>query len=186
MSQVIKVFKTHEISDEHWHEVTTGFNKAFNLSRNSEYFREYYLRTLFGYSYHALVFEDDNKVIASNSLIPFRYQDTHNDKEVLIGQSGGTYVLEGYRNDIFIFQDMLSALWEYSEKEGVVASLGVPNENSFQYSIKFLESTLIGYLPYYVLPVRIFNIRSKQFAGCLLYTSPSPRDRTRSRMPSSA
>ena len=27
---------------------------------------------------------------------------------------------------------------------------------------------------------------SNQFLGCLLYTSPSPRDRTRSRMPSSA
>ena len=27
---------------------------------------------------------------------------------------------------------------------------------------------------------------STQFKGCLLYTSPSPRDRTRSRMPSSA
>ena len=27
---------------------------------------------------------------------------------------------------------------------------------------------------------------SKQIDGCLLYTSPSPRDRTRSRMPSSA
>ena len=26
----------------------------------------------------------------------------------------------------------------------------------------------------------------KVYAGCLLYTSPSPRDRTRSRMPSSA
>ena len=26
----------------------------------------------------------------------------------------------------------------------------------------------------------------KMFVGCLLYTSPSPRDRTRSRMPSSA
>ena len=27
---------------------------------------------------------------------------------------------------------------------------------------------------------------SQQASGCLLYTSPSPRDRTRSRMPSSA
>ena len=32
-------------------------------------------------------------------------------------------------------------------------------------------------------PVKIFGIKNK---GCLLYTSPSPRDRTRSRMPSSA
>ena len=28
--------------------------------------------------------------------------------------------------------------------------------------------------------------RRAQYVGCLLYTSPSPRDRTRSRMPSSA
>ena len=28
--------------------------------------------------------------------------------------------------------------------------------------------------------------RGKYFCSCLLYTSPSPRDRTRSRMPSSA
>ena len=30
------------------------------------------------------------------------------------------------------------------------------------------------------------DIRLEQAYGCLLYTSPSPRDRTRSRMPSSA
>ena len=31
-----------------------------------------------------------------------------------------------------------------------------------------------------------FNKLKKELKGCLLYTSPSPRDRTRSRMPSSA
>ena len=30
------------------------------------------------------------------------------------------------------------------------------------------------------------HIEDKVLYGCLLYTSPSPRDRTRSRMPSSA
>ena len=33
---------------------------------------------------------------------------------------------------------------------------------------------------------RIDIIKGDQFTDCLLYTSPSPRDRTRSRMPSSA
>ena len=32
----------------------------------------------------------------------------------------------------------------------------------------------------------ISNVLGSFIAGCLLYTSPSPRDRTRSRMPSSA
>ena len=32
----------------------------------------------------------------------------------------------------------------------------------------------------------VFTLRRAYFQGCLLYTSPSPRDRTRSRMPSSA
>ena len=44
---------------------------------------------------------------------------------------------------------------------------------------------------FYFTRLRYFNniiIRSsrKKFSSCLLYTSPSPRDRTRSRMPSSA
>ena len=31
-----------------------------------------------------------------------------------------------------------------------------------------------------------FTYNIVQYLGCLLYTSPSPRDRTRARMPSSA
>ena len=32
----------------------------------------------------------------------------------------------------------------------------------------------------------VFEINERQYCTCLLYTSPSPRDRTRYRMPSSA
>ena len=35
-------------------------------------------------------------------------------------------------------------------------------------------------------PPDFFKITAAAFGACLLYTSPSPRDRTRSRMPSSA
>ena len=37
-----------------------------------------------------------------------------------------------------------------------------------------------------LLPRRGAEGNTSQYKGCLLYTSPSPRDRTRSRMPSSA
>ena len=38
----------------------------------------------------------------------------------------------------------------------------------------------------YVLLPELFSILPSRIAGCLLYTSPSPRDATLSRMPSSA
>ena len=34
--------------------------------------------------------------------------------------------------------------------------------------------------------IALYHDRADPCQGCLLYTSPSPRDRTRSRMPSSA
>ena len=39
--------------------------------------------------------------------------------------------------------------------------------------------------PYYISKKKAFEAFDK-WKDCLLYTSPSPRDRTRSRMPSSA
>ena len=39
-----------------------------------------------------------------------------------------------------------------------------------------------GNQPYLAYP----RVMGHELSGCLLYTSPSPRDRTRSRMPSSA
>ena len=53
---------------------------------------------------------------------------------------------------------------------GLVILLGVHRDDKDE-DINFLVDKILG--------LRIFN-------DCLLYTSPSPRDRTRSRMPSSA
>ena len=55
-----------------------------------------------------------------------------------------------------------------------------PTPNGWKVSI-LLEELQI---PYKTSPINIGQ--GDQFTPCLLYTSPSPRDRTRSRMPSSA
>ena len=47
-----------------------------------------------------------------------------------------------------------------------------------------LEQRLVGHPIAHLTGIREFW--SREFIVCLLYTSPSPRDRTRSRMPSSA
>ena len=45
------------------------------------------------------------------------------------------------------------------------------------------EGAILNILPYLEMGWAVVNV---QYRLCLLYTSPSPRDRTRSRMPSSA
>ena len=51
--------------------------------------------------------------------------------------------------------------------------------------VKWMDGTLWDY-ECDVLGVQKHKFKPQGFTACLLYTSPSPRDRTRSRMPSSA
>ena len=57
-------------------------------------------------------------------------------------------------------------------------------------ALKTLSVTYPGLLPlyerYHPLHLTLIDEYSNLDSTCLLYTSPSPRDRTRSRMPSSA
>ena len=50
----------------------------------------------------------------------------------------------------------------------------------------FPISILLLFICWQYLTRFAFQFKQTGFPGCLLYTSPSPRDRTRSRMPSSA
>ena len=51
--------------------------------------------------------------------------------------------------------------------------------------IRYIGDDHSGAAPSYATVIE-FQRALQDFADCLLYTSPSPRDRTRSRMPSSA
>ena len=50
----------------------------------------------------------------------------------------------------------------------------------------FLGNDLAQYLISTIIVSAYAEVMARVFKACLLYTSPSPRDRTRSRMPSSA
>ena len=57
----------------------------------------------------------------------------------------------------------------------------ITNTNNYQILINYADTG--GYT---LDDDRVSALRAGNFLSCLLYTSPSPRDRTRSRMPSSA
>ena len=62
------------------------------------------------------------------------------------------------------------------------------NENDFIYSLSNIiqENLSIISKVSVAMPGYVNSANNKYLYGCLLYTSPSPRDRVRSRMPSSA
>ena len=53
-------------------------------------------------------------------------------------------------------------------------------------SLQFLIEPINNFLSNINVPIDSLDSAQSLFSNCLLYTSPSPRDRTRSRMPSSA
>ncbi|MDL2224157.1 GNAT family N-acetyltransferase [Bacteroidales bacterium OttesenSCG-928-M06] len=156
----IRIYKTNEITDKLWIEVVTGFNLSFaSNGTNKENLIRNYCSNHFEFSYHAVCFDND-KVIGFNSILPSYY--THGDKKIKVGLSGSTFVLKEYRKDIFILERMFKALEEYCKKEGIVFFIGVPNANSYAYTVKLMKWKNILDLSYYVLPIKISNILNKQ------------------------
>ena len=93
-------------------------------------------------------------------------------------------------SNIFNYEDMRGAADSFALKkkyhdEKLLNQITSKNID-IREEIIFLER--LRYETYGSKPFKgiIKNIENKWFKSCLLYTSPSPRDRTRSRMPSSA
>ena len=76
-------------------------------------------------------------------------------------------------------------------KEGhrmhVLSDLGIPRSTYYKWRRTYDDDGIIGLARTKPKAKHIWNRLSiDERNSCLLYTSPSPRDRTRSRMPSSA
>ncbi len=147
----IETFKTPGLSDSDWQQIVEGFSRSFDRKKDKQDFLSYYKRNEFGYSYHAVARNSDNIIYGYTSVVPFFY--TIVGETVKIGLSGGSFVLEEYRSDIFLFKKMYEALKQRCSSDNLVGIVGVPNSNSFQYTIKILKKTHLRDLNYYVLPV---------------------------------
>ena len=94
---------------------------------------------------------------------------------LLIGVLFGGILVKSEALSWFRIQEMF---WFQSfHMYGIIGSAIVVGAISLQIFKKIEAKSISG---------EIINPANKKFNNCLLYTSPSPRDRTRSRMPSSA
>ena len=80
--------------------------------------------------------------------------------------------------------DMQVVSIELDPNETVIAEAG--SMNWMDRGISFEAKMGDGTEPDSGIMGKLFSVGKRVLTGCLLYTSPSPRDRTRSRMPSSA
>lgn len=147
----IETYKTPGLSDIDWQQIVAGFSQSFDREKDKQEFLKYYQRNEFGYSYHAVARDSNNKIYGYTSVVPHYY--TIDGETVKMGLSGGSFVLEEYRSDIFIFKKMYGKLKESCSSDNLIGIVGVPNSNSFQYTVKILKKTHLRDLNYYVLPV---------------------------------
>lgn len=163
----IKVYKTFEIKEEWWSQIADGFNACFEGHHaTKEHMKETYKSNVFGFCYHTLAF-DGEKIGGFNTWTPCRY--CYGNEEIIIGLSGSSYVLREYRKDIMVFADMVSVFKEYAHREGIVASIGVSNKNSYKYAKIFCGAKDIMPLSYWVLPIKVGNVVHKSFLNPLSY-----------------
>ena len=80
---------------------------------------------------------------------------------------------------------LLSCITAFSFAQSIVMTSGtidfIKDQQVIQFTFSY-DEMLVGKLT----ENEYVDKKSSEYNACLLYTSPSPRDRTRSRMPSSA
>ena len=90
------------------------------------------------------------------------------------------HISSAFDQDLTILNDSLQQLGDLAcqQLEGAIEGLAMQNQAN-------LDTVIKGDAALDALEAEI-NEKAIEVIACLLYTSPSPRDRTRSRMPSSA
>ena len=131
--------------------LTFDTNDSFSECQTVERMKVNYSCSVLGYSYHALDLTEDGAIRGYNSIVPTQY--LYQGKKIIVGISGGTYVNKEFRKDVFIFKHLMDALFIYCRNEGMVMKVGVPNKNSFKYTLILNKAKMVGYLNYYILPV---------------------------------
>lgn len=172
MMEEIRVLRSYEINDALWEQIAFGYQVCFNLKKTIEEFKHFFSSTVTGYTLHSLKFSEKGELIGHNYFQPFPYN--FKGKKIILGLSGGTYVLPEFRKDIFIFHDLTQALFKEAKNLGWDAILGVPNENSFEYLKKIIKYKYLGDLDYYILPVNLSKIlHSPKFSFLNYFSRPA-------------
>jgi hypothetical protein len=151
----IYVVSSSELEQGDWISYTISFNKAFNKSLSTDYFKQKYLKTIDQGAYHSII-KDNNDIVGSCTVIPVNY--LFQSLKVKFGLLVDVFILPFYRNDPFLLYDMYSFMKPKLIEEQIELVIAVPNESVYTYWINVVKWKDIGTIKYYFFPVQLANV----------------------------
>lgn len=164
MEYSIIILKTAEISEDQWQQLTDGYNSCFDTSRTVDEMKSVDNWSPCGFAYHSIAVTDDGKIMGHQAEIPFVYEG---GLKFVLGVD--TYVRKEYRKNELLYYEICMPLKKYLQKENVVGTIGVPNDNSRPFAIRVFKDTYVDDLNYYLLPVRVSKLLKKKWLFVLDY-----------------
>jgi hypothetical protein len=152
---------TTELSEKDFSELSILFNHVFHKNVDVSFFKHKYHSPLLGFSFHGLMYNDEDNIVGALTFIPFNYQFFN--AQVVAGIAADLMIHEHYRKDLLSFKCMYELA---IEKAGNIFDFlyAVPNSNAYLYWTKFLKWRDIGQINYYIQVLNISKINSK-FSG---------------------
>lgn len=167
----IQILNTIELDQKQINGILNGLRLSLNINSTGQKLLDYFKKSSLGYCFHALALTND-EVVGHTLIYPVSY--IKGDDEYILGQSGSTFILEGFRTDVFLYKRMFENLTDYVKKFGVRAILAVSNKNSYLYTIKFLKFKHLGNLKYYGVFTPYFVMDEIKIYSNLMRLLPIP------------
>jgi hypothetical protein len=155
----IKITTTDKFSSKEWISYQDSFNQVFETNRDLNYFKHKYNDAVDGFSYHALLLNDNCDVVGGCSVLPMMYNKS--EDIVKIGQAVDVFIREDFRTDPLMLKRMYSKLKEILIINNIVAVMAVPNSIAFPYWINIVKWNCIGDLKYWMIPVNLGALMNK-------------------------
>lgn len=149
----VKTLKTTEFTDELFQAYHKVFEEVYETKRELYILKNEYLNTYLGYSFHSILFNENNEVCGSYTFSPFLYN--YKDTQIVVAVGIDLFIRETFRKDVNNLLSVINSAINNIKSLGISICIGFPNDNSDKVSRAFLKEKRIGLLDTYILPYKI-------------------------------
>lgn len=148
----VEIKNTNELSDIELQQYCKCHENVYGIPSSIEDFLNVYKKTCFGYSFHALLYNDDNIIVGGYSLIPFIYDVAGEEKK--FAYASALMIEKKYRGDFTNLFGLVKAMLKTAKKNFSCIYI-FPNDNADIVNKQLIKAERIGELNIYLLPYKV-------------------------------